>query len=41
VDLNTGLLVEKECYAQVIFTQDRKEGLKAFTEKRSPKYEGK
>jgi len=33
-------VVEKECYAQVIFTSDRKEGLLAFKEKRKPKYRG-
>ena len=30
--------IEKECYASVIKTNDRREGLKAFTEKRLPVY---
>lgn len=34
------LYVEEKCYENVIFTHDRKEGLKAFVEKRSPKYRG-
>jgi len=41
VDLATGLQFEQACYAQVIPTKDRLEGLKAFKEKRTPKYEGK
>lgn len=41
VDLSTGLAFEQACYAQVIPTKDRLEGLKAFREKRKPKYEGK
>jgi methylglutaconyl-CoA hydratase len=40
VDLKRGLEVEKECYAQVIPTQDRLEGLAAFKEKRKPVYKG-
>lgn len=35
-----GLQIEKECYANVISTADRKEGLQAFVEKRTPKYIG-
>ena len=40
VDLNTGYAIEEACYAQVIPTKDRLEGLKAFAEKRKPKYLG-
>jgi len=40
VDLATGLAFEQACYAQVIPTKDRLEGLKAFSEKRKPKYKG-
>lgn len=40
VDLNTGLAIEQACYAQVIPTKDRIEGLKAFKEKRPPQYKG-
>lgn len=40
-DLKAGLALEKECYGNVVFTHDRKEGLKAFIEKRKPVYLGK
>lgn len=40
VDLTTGLAFEETCYAQIIPTKDRLEGLKAFKEKRPPKYIG-
>ncbi|CAG7815400.1 unnamed protein product [Allacma fusca] len=40
VDLSTGLAIEESCYAQVIPTKDRTEGLLAFREKRPPKYSG-
>ncbi|PIO63510.1 enoyl-CoA hydratase/isomerase family protein [Teladorsagia circumcincta] len=40
MDLNSGLVVEQQCYAQVIPTKDRLEGLRAFAEKRSPVYKG-
>ncbi|XP_058462674.1 methylglutaconyl-CoA hydratase, mitochondrial [Malaya genurostris] len=40
VDLATGCAIEESCYAQVIPTKDRLEGLKAFSEKRKPKYIG-
>lgn len=39
-DLKTGLEIEKECYSHVVYTQDRKEGLLSFTEKRKPVYSG-
>jgi methylglutaconyl-CoA hydratase len=42
VDLDTALSkVEFNCYAGVVDTQDRKEGLLAFKEKRKPNYQGK
>ncbi|KAI9218989.1 ClpP/crotonase-like domain-containing protein [Blastocladiella britannica] len=41
VDLASGLRIEQACYAQVIPTADRLEGLKAFAEKRKPVYLGK
>jgi methylglutaconyl-CoA hydratase len=42
VDLETALSkVEFGCYAGVVDTQDRKEGLLAFKEKRKPNYQGK
>lgn len=40
VDLNTGFAIEEACYAQLLPTTDRLEGLKAFAEKRKPKYKG-
>lgn len=40
VDLNTGNVIEEACYAQVIPTKDRVEGLLAFKEKRAPIYTG-
>ena len=39
-DLATGLAIEQACYAQVIPTADRLEGLAAFKEKRAPVYKG-
>jgi len=40
VDLNSGLTIEQQCYAQVINTKDRLEGLQAFAEKRPPVFKG-
>jgi len=40
LELHGGLAVEQQCYAQVIPTSDRLEGLKAFAEKRPPVYKG-
>lgn len=40
VDLASGYAIEEACYAQVIPTKDRLEGLKAFAEKRKPTYKG-
>ncbi|XP_068943507.1 methylglutaconyl-CoA hydratase, mitochondrial isoform X2 [Petaurus breviceps papuanus] len=40
VDLITGLAIEEACYAQIIPTKDRLEGLLAFKEKRPPRYKG-
>lgn len=39
--MEQALAVEAAAYGQVVHTADRKEGLKAFVEKRSPKYIGK
>jgi len=40
VDLKRGLEIEKLNYLRVLYSQDRLEGLKAFSEKRKPKYNG-
>ncbi|MFQ5752572.1 MAG: enoyl-CoA hydratase-related protein [bacterium] len=39
--LNEGLEIERQCYQNVISTQDRIEGLQAFKHKRKPHYHGK
>lgn len=36
VDLNTGINIEIECFAQCFATEDQKESMKAFLEKRKP-----
>ncbi|ODM96975.1 Methylglutaconyl-CoA hydratase, mitochondrial [Orchesella cincta] len=40
VDLASGLAIEEQCYAQIINTKDRIEGLVAFKEKRPPRFQG-
>jgi enoyl-CoA hydratase/carnithine racemase len=40
-DLHTGLAIESNAYWVTIPTEDRLEGLKAFGEKRKPRYKGK
>jgi methylglutaconyl-CoA hydratase len=40
MDMDNALEFEQACYAQVIPTQDRLEGLNAFREKRRPVYKG-
>jgi methylglutaconyl-CoA hydratase len=39
-DVQTGLKIEEACYAQVLSTKDRLEGLMAFREKRPPQFKG-
>ncbi len=39
-DLAAGLAVERECYQATLATEDRNEGLRAFAEKRPPRYKG-
>lgn len=40
LNLRSGLVLEQACYAQVLPTKDRLEGLAAFREKRKPQYRG-
>lgn len=40
-DIKTGLDIERLCYGNIIKTEDRVEGMKAFLEKRQPDYKGK
>jgi enoyl-CoA hydratase/carnithine racemase len=41
MDLLTGYRFEIEAYNQLIGTEDRKEGVRAFNEKRKPRFQGK
>ncbi|XP_061744281.1 enoyl-CoA hydratase domain-containing protein 2, mitochondrial isoform X2 [Nerophis ophidion] len=40
VDITSAMAIERMCYAQVIPTRDRREGMAAFIEKRPPQYIG-
>lgn len=40
VDVASGLAIEEQCYAQIVQTKDRIEGLIAFKEKRPPRFTG-
>jgi enoyl-CoA hydratase len=39
-DLRTGLTIENEAYTRVILSNDREEGIRAFNEKRPPRFSG-
>lgn len=41
MDISAGLVFEGDVYSKLVPTEDRKEGLRAFTEKRSPYYSGR
>jgi enoyl-CoA hydratase/carnithine racemase len=36
-----GLVVETEAYYRMVPTEDRREGIAAFNEKRAPKFQGR
>uniref|UniRef100_A0A3Q3VPD4 Uncharacterized protein n=1 Tax=Mola mola TaxID=94237 RepID=A0A3Q3VPD4_MOLML len=40
VDMNSGMAIERMCYARVIPTRDRQEGMAAFIARRPPRYTG-
>uniref|UniRef100_A0A1A8G6A3 Enoyl CoA hydratase domain containing 2 n=1 Tax=Nothobranchius korthausae TaxID=1143690 RepID=A0A1A8G6A3_9TELE len=40
VDISSAMAIERMCYARVIPTRDRQEGMAAFIEKRPPRYTG-
>ncbi|XP_029987858.1 enoyl-CoA hydratase domain-containing protein 2, mitochondrial [Sphaeramia orbicularis] len=40
VDITSAMAIERMCYARVIPTRDRQEGMAAFIEKRPPRYTG-
>ena len=39
--LETALLLERKAFQILFDSEDQKEGMRAFLEKRSPKYQGK
>ncbi|WP_102346560.1 enoyl-CoA hydratase-related protein [Bacillus sp. Marseille-P3661] len=41
VDLESGLSIESACFGNAFATEDRKEGMQAFAEKRKPVYTGR
>lgn len=40
MDLNSGMMFELEAYQRMVHSQDRKEGILAFNEKRKPNFKG-
>jgi enoyl-CoA hydratase len=40
-DLRAGMLLELEAYNSLVGTEDRREGIRAFNEKRKPRFRGR
>ena len=41
MDLRSGMMFEIEAYNRMVPTEDRREGIRAFNEKRKPVYQGR
>jgi enoyl-CoA hydratase/carnithine racemase len=41
MDLRSGMMFEIEAYNRMVATEDRREGIRAFNEKRKPVYKGR
>ncbi|MGH2766500.1 MAG: enoyl-CoA hydratase-related protein, partial [Actinomycetota bacterium] len=41
VDLRTGVAIEREAFSDLFTTEDQKEGMAAFVEKRKPDFTGR
>jgi enoyl-CoA hydratase len=41
MDLRSGMMFEIEAYNRMVPTEDRREGIRAFNEKRKPIYKGR
>jgi enoyl-CoA hydratase len=41
MDLRSGMMFEIEAYNRMVPTEDRREGIRAFNEKRKPVYTGR
>jgi enoyl-CoA hydratase/carnithine racemase len=41
MDLSSAMRLEVEAYSRLVGTQNRREGLRAFNEKRQPKFKGR